>query len=1090
MATKADSSTCSQHTMPLTQPASTPAAAPQALLTTLVDLFEAQDYPATHALAKRVALEYPSEALAWRVLGYVLQAQENYADSIAPLKQALAIAADDPVAQHNLGMALVALNQADQALPYLQEAVRLNPGYGKALVNLAMVQQFMGDVDAAQTSCEAALRVDEQDASAYVQLGKVFEEKGQLSQAQACYYRADMAHEPRREVAHSNVLYLLNHDVLVEPQHLFEEHLTFGQRFEAPLLTQQHPHTNSKDPGRVLHIGFVSGDLNHHALANFLEPLFEQLSKKSSMRLHAFYTKSQDDEYTQRMRQQFHSWHSVVDLDDAQLAELVRAEKIDILIDLAGHTAKNRLLAFARKPAPIQASWLGYLGTTGLRAMDYYICDAHWIPPGELDWQFVEKMAYLPSVVTFKPHALSPPVSSLPALTHGAITFGSFNRVNKINASVIALWSMLLRSIPSASLFLCAIENEAEDKLIKDFEVVGISGERLAFCPRVATADYLALHHQVDICLDTFPHAGGATTANAAWMGVPTLGLAGQTPPSRFSAALMHQLGLDDFVAGSIEEFVHIGRYWSQNLAALAQLRASMRQRFAASMLGQSEVFASSFDAMLRTMWQRWCEADAVETININSNYFFPANPNGRVETILSALPHVVVISASKLSESTFWAQSALGQSIKRLVQQGENISVDIAFENARGLPEIFNAAIERAHDEDILVFIHDDVWIDEYHFSQAVTAGLEQFDVIGVAGNKRRLPNQPAWCFVDQKLTWDEKCNLSGQVSHGENKFGKVSEFGAIPAACELLDGVFIAVHRNKLITHKVKFDPLFDFHFYDMDFSRTARESGLNLGTWLIQLTHQSGGAFGTPHWQRNFVSYQQKFNEKLQPMKQTPPHDNYNPDLLKIIPKNLKRIVEVGCSSGALARAYLSSNPDCEYIGIEIDADYASVASNFCSKVIIKNIESMDDEDFLSLCTADAWIFGDALEHLYDPWTVLQKIKKYSPPGTLILSCIPNAQHWSLIANLALGTFRYQDSGLLDRTHIRWFTRLTMIELFESTGFTITEGFPRIFNEPGSELILPHIGSLVKALGGDANEAMQNVMPLQYIIKASAR
>ncbi|MDD2880961.1 MAG: tetratricopeptide repeat protein [Rhodoferax sp.] len=851
---------------PSTQPASTPTPAPPILLTTLVDFFEAKDYPAAHALAKRLTLQYPGEAVAWRVLGYVLQAQENYAASITPLKQALFIAADDPVAQHNLGMALVALNQADQALPHLQEAVRLDPGYVKALVNLAMVQQFKGDVDAAQANCEAALRLDEQDASAYIQLGKVFEEKGQISEAQACYYRADMAHEPRREVAHSNVLYLLNHDVLVEPQHLFEEHLAFGQRFQTPLLAQQHPHSNNKDPDRVLHIGFVSGDLNHHALANFLEPLFEQLAKKSRLTLHAFYTKGNDDEYTQRMRQQFHTWHSVVDLDDAQLAELVRAEKIDILIDLAGHTAKNRLLAFARKPAPIQASWLGYLGTTGLKAMDYYISDAYWIPPGDLDWQFAEKMAYLPSVVTFKPHASSPPVNALPALKHGAITFGSFNRANKINASVIALWSMLLRSIPSSCLFLCAIENEDKDDLIKSFAAESITSDRLGFCPRVATADYLALHHQVDICLDTFPHAGGATTANAAWMGVPTLGMAGQTPASRFSAALMHQLGLDDFVAGSIEEFVHIGRYWSDHLDALAQLRSGMRQRFASSMLGQPKEFANAFETMLRTMWQGWCIDAAVQSLNINNNHTFPRNSKARFEPILSELPSLVVVSASKLSEYAFWAQSALGLSIKRLVQQGENISVDIAFQNARGLPEIFNAAIERAHPEDILVFMHDDVWIDEYNFSQTVAAGLKKFDVIGVAGNKRRLPNQPAWCFVDQNFTWDDKNNLSGHVGHGVNAFGQLSNFGEVPSACELLDGVFIAARKSTLITSKVQFDPQFAFHFYDVDFCRTARESGLTLGTWSVHLTHQSGGAFGGEIWSSNFFEYKKKWNDFL--------------------------------------------------------------------------------------------------------------------------------------------------------------------------------------------------------------------------------
>ncbi|MBK1683825.1 tetratricopeptide repeat protein [Rhodoferax fermentans] len=1053
----------------------------------LVDLFEAKDHTASLALAGSLTRKYPRASFPWKILGFTYQAQEKYVESIEPLQRSLELNPDDAIAHNNLGMALVAQNLAEEALQHFQQAVGLDPGYGKAHVNLAMVLQFQGHLDLAESSCKTAIALDEHDASAYIQLGKVLEEKGSLSQAQACYYLADMAHEPRRHVAHSNVLYLLSHDVLIEPQHLFEEHVAFGTRFETPLLAQQPTHTNTKDPARDLAIGFVSGDFNHHALANFLEPLFEQFSQKSGLILHAFYTQNKEDDFTQRMRGQFAKWHNVANLDDEQLAEHIRAEKIDILIDLSGHTAKNRLLTFARKPAPIQASWLGYLGSTGLKSMDYYISDAYWLPPGELDWQFVEKVAYLPSAVTFQPYALCPPVSALPALSHGAITFGSFNRASKINTSVTALWGMLLRSIPSSRLLLGAIEKEAQDELLQSFSVEHVDANRIRFCPRVATLDYLALHQQVDICLDTFPHAGGATTANAAWMGVPTLGLAGQTPASRFSATLMHQLGLDDFVAGSIEEFVHIGRYWSQHIDALAQLRADMRQRFAVSMLGQPEKFGEAFEAMLRTMWENWCDSAEVQSIAVENFNPTISNHMARMERSLPEMPSVVVISASKLHEAAFWEQSALGQSLRRLCQQGERISVDIAFDNARGLPEIFNAAIGRSKEDDILVFVHDDVWLDEYNFSQTVAEGLQQFDVIGVAGNKRRLPNQPAWCFVDQQFTWENKSNLSGQVSHGASAFGQLSDFGEMPVACELLDGVFLAARKNTLTVNKVQFDPQFDFHFYDLDFCCNARESGLTLGTWPIHLTHQSGGAFGSLDWQRSFLRYQNKLNAAPLPMKQTPLHDKYNLDLFKIIPMGLKKIVEVGCSSGALANAYLKSNPNCEYIGIEIDSEYAAVARQFCSKVLVVNIENINEKDFQDLCTADAWIFGDALEHLYDPWSVLKRIKKHSPPGTLILSCIPNAQHWSLIANLALGTFRYQDSGLLDRTHIRWFTRLTMIELFESTGFSILEGFPRIFDEPGRDQILPYLGSLVSSLGGDADNAMLNYTPLQYIIKA---
>ncbi len=219
----------------------------------------------------------------------------------------------------------------------------------------------------------------------------------------------------------------------------------------------------------------------------------------------------------------------------------------------------------------------------------------------------------------------------------------------------------------------------------------------------------------------------------------------------------------------------------------------------------------------------------------------------------------------------------------------------------------------------------------------------------------------------------------------------------------------------------------------------------------------------------------------------MKQTPMHANYNPDILKIMSKDIKRIVEVGCSSGALAKAYSNINPECVYTGIEIDPDFADVARMSCSEVICGNIESFSEEQFLDLFPSDCWIFGDTLEHLYDPWSLLKRIKPLIAPDGQIIACIPNAQHWSLQASLNSGLFRYQDQGLMDRTHIRWFTRITMIELFESTGYKIIEGFPRIFNEPMREQYLPSIRAMAQAMGLDPQQSAIDATPLQWVIRA---
>jgi GT2 family glycosyltransferase len=221
----------------------------------------------------------------------------------------------------------------------------------------------------------------------------------------------------------------------------------------------------------------------------------------------------------------------------------------------------------------------------------------------------------------------------------------------------------------------------------------------------------------------------------------------------------------------------------------------------------------------------------------------------------------IEIISATQLSENEFWNGSALGLSLQRL-KHDQRLLARVAFANRRGLPEVYNARISAADSAEILVFIHDDVWIDDDFIADRVIAALQTFQVVGVAGNRRRVPRQPAWPFLDCTFTWDERANLSGSVAHGKSAFGQISCFGKVPADCELLDGVFLAAKKVVLTTHRVLFDPRFTFHFYDMDFCRSARQRGLRLGTWPIWLTHQSGGAFGTPAWNDAYHLYLEKW------------------------------------------------------------------------------------------------------------------------------------------------------------------------------------------------------------------------------------
>lgn len=218
----------------------------------------------------------------------------------------------------------------------------------------------------------------------------------------------------------------------------------------------------------------------------------------------------------------------------------------------------------------------------------------------------------------------------------------------------------------------------------------------------------------------------------------------------------------------------------------------------------------------------------------------------------------------------------------------------------------------------------------------------------------------------------------------------------------------------------------------------------------------------------------------------MEQTPAHEQHNPDLLKLIPSKSAKLIEIGCSSGALAREFKKISPDCHYIGIEIDPGYAELARRYCDESFNLDIENVDNTFWEKHSDRDCWIFGDTLEHLKDPWLVLKKIRGVIPSGGSIVVCIPNAQHWSLIVKLSIGDFRYQDSGLLDRTHLRWFTRQTMIEMFDQTGFTVETGVSRIFDEPSREVFIPLIGELAGRAGVDPKISVSDALPLQYVLR----
>ena len=575
-------------------------------------------------IANQKALEIsPNDAEVHSNLGNTLQELGRLEDAEISLHKAIALKPDLAEAHNNMGLTLHQLGRLEEAEASYNKAIAIKPDFPEAHTNLGLTLHELGRLEEAEASYNKAIAIKPDYVEAHYNLGNTLQELGRLEEAETSYNKA-IAIKPDYVEAHSNFIFYSSYNGLIDAEELYARHCRFGQLFEAPLRSHWPQHLNSREPERCLKIGFVSADLREHSMATFIGPLLELWARYPNLSLYAYYNHSINDKITEQLKRYFTHWQVVVCLSDAALADKIRADGIDILFDLSSHTAKNRLLTFARKPAPIQVSWMGYPGTTGLMAMDYYFNDRFHLRQGGLNAQFTEKIVYLPAGAPFQQIYKTSPINTLPSLKNGYVTFGSFNRSNKLSRPVVTLWSQLLRALPSSRMLLGGMPKVRNfDWLIDWFAQEGISSERLSFYQFCNAEAYLDLHHEVDICLDTFPYGGGTTTCHALWMGVPTLTLAGQTLPSRVGACLQSHAGLADFACYHEAEFIEKGLYWSNHLAELAIIRAGLRERFENSAMGQASVIAASVERALRIMWQRWCAglpAESFEVSTINTD--------------------------------------------------------------------------------------------------------------------------------------------------------------------------------------------------------------------------------------------------------------------------------------------------------------------------------------------------------------------------------------------------------------------------------------------------------------------------------------
>lgn len=523
--------------------------------------------------AARAVVIDPLLAHAHFALGNAQHACGRSQEAVASLQEALRLAPGLAIAHQSLGNAHQALGQLQAAVACQQRALEWAPGLVSARINLSALHCALGDTTAAIREARLALDV-----------------------------------EPASSHAWSNLLYALVHDESASPDEIDTAHRDFGRKIEARVGLPSGGWRVSPDPGRPLRLGFVSADLRDHPVAHFLRPVWRELDH-AQFQVVAFSTSPLRDAVTDALRTDCDEWHEVSNCSDLELDARVRECRVDILFDLSGHTAGNRLAVFARKPAPLQVTWLGYPGSTGLVAMDFRLVDATQAPPGRFDAGFSERLLYLPYANVFDPPGSLPAVAPLPGLDKGFVTFGSFNRPNKISDATLALWGRVLRALPDAHLLIGAVSDETVAERLRDrLAQEGVDAGRLSFRGRLSLADYLSLHGEVDLALDTQPFSSGTTANFALWMGVPTLTLSGERFVQRLCASRMAAAGLGDFIAETPEEFVALACRWAAAPAELAALRGGLRARMQAQAERQPAELVRALEAQLRQAWRQFCQ--------------------------------------------------------------------------------------------------------------------------------------------------------------------------------------------------------------------------------------------------------------------------------------------------------------------------------------------------------------------------------------------------------------------------------------------------------------------------------------------------
>jgi len=605
-----------------------------------------RDYEGALARYREASRLEPDIARGHVNIGNALQLMGRLDEAILAQETAVRLAPDYPAAHYNLGALLARKRETARAERALREALRLRPEMADAAIVLADVLGSAGRVEEAEGLLRSALAAMPQSAMAAHNLAILLIKQDRVDDAEDLILRARSSNpglgsldavlatiyvktgraresaalfqaaltEPACSLETvSAYLFSLNCRDDLDAEGVFREHRKLGATFGATAVSK--PTATPANPERPLRIGYVSADLRQHPVGLFMRPVLER-HDRAMFEVHCYANHSIDDDFTRTLRHSVEHWHSIAGVDDATVADQIRADKIDILVDLAGHTTDSRLSIFASRPAPVQVTWLGYLNTTGLGVIDYRICDRHTDPAPSSERLHTERLLRLPhSQWCYQPVYQIAPVDRPHSCDPDVVVFGSFNQNSKISEACIALWCSVLASLPQARIRIYGVaEGRTGTALRERLEHSGIDSSRISLHGRLGILDYFAAIGDVDIALDSFPYNGATTTLDTLWMGVPLVALAGSRAISRGSASILSTLGAPELIAATPEAFVELNVRLANDAAWRLELRRSLRTRLEGSPIMDAPTFVRDLETRYREIWRDWCERQAAQS--------------------------------------------------------------------------------------------------------------------------------------------------------------------------------------------------------------------------------------------------------------------------------------------------------------------------------------------------------------------------------------------------------------------------------------------------------------------------------------------